>query len=110
MTKKEFCLQNEPIAAHDYYRMQIHGIEYGVEDYVYLSRIYQKTCCGATFAMFHKLKIYYDAGGNPYIKVNGRKFDGRRETLTLWLEHFIRVDNPNWVVTTISCDELKTIC
>lgn len=106
MTKKEYCLNHEPVACHDYYRMQIHGIEYGIEDYAYISRLYQKTCCGATHVMFHKVKIHYDADSNPYIIVNERKFDGSRKRLALNLDSFIRVDSP-WGMSGISCKELS---
>ncbi len=109
MTKKEYCLNNEPIACHDYYRMQIHGIEYGINDYAYISRLYQKTVCGKTCVMFHKVKINYDNDGNAYIIVNERKFDGRRHKLILSLDKFIRVNSP-WGMSGISCQELKAIC
>ena len=109
MTKREYCLNHEPVACHDYYRMQIHGIEYGIEDYVYISRLYQKTCCGATNVMFHKVKINYDADGNAYIIVNERKFDGSRKRLALNLDSFIRVDSPWGCPAHITCAELEML-
>lgn len=104
MTKKEYCLTHEAIACHDYYRMQIHGIEYGINDYAYISRLYQKTVCGKTCVMFHKVKIHYDADGESYVKVNGRKFDGKREVITLNLENFIKTNS------VITCKELEAFC
>ena len=108
MTKKEYCLKNEAIASHNYYKIQIHGIEYGIDDYVYVSRLYQKTYCGETKVMFHKVKIHCDDEGQ-YIKINGRKFDGKREILTLSLDDFIKV-NSMWGCGYITCEELKTFC
>lgn len=108
MTKKEYCLNNEAVATHNYYRMQIHGIEYGINDYVYVSRLYQKTVCGKTCVMFHKVKINYDANGEAYIIINARKFDGRRERITLNLNGFMRCYFP--FETGISCAELEAIC
>ena len=109
MTKKEYCLNNEPVACHNYYRMQIHGIEYGIEDYAYISRLYQKTACGATSVMFHKVKINTDTDGNSYIIINERKFDGKRHKITLSLDGFIKIDSP-WGMSGISCAELKALC
>lgn len=109
MTKKEYCLKNEAVAGHDYYRMQIHGIEYGINDYVYLSRLYQKSVCGATSVSFHKVKINYYADGNAYIKVTEKLFNGKKHVITLLLNNFIRVDS-GWGISVISCDELKAIC
>ena len=109
MTKKEYCLTHEPVACHNYYRMQIHGIEYGIEDYVYISRLYQKTVCGETSVMFHKVKINTDTDGNSYIIINERKFDGKRHKLTLAIDEFIRVDSP-WGMSGISCAELEALC
>lgn len=109
MTKKEYCLNNEAIASHDYYRMQIHGIEYGINDYVYLSRLYQKTCCGETKVMFHKVKVYYDTNADAYIRVTERNFDGKKHIIVLSLDSFIRIDS-GWSVPIITCKELKAFC
>lgn len=108
MTKREYCLNNEAVACHDYYRMQIHGIEHGIEDYVYLSRLYQKRYCGATSVMFHKVKVRYDKDGNSYINITERTFDGKKHVISLSLDSFIRVDS-GWGVSVISCNELKAI-
>lgn len=108
MTKKEYCLKNEAIAGHTYYRMQIHGIESGIEDYVYVSRLYQKTVCGATTVMFHKVKIHYVSAGEAYIKITERDFSGKRHTLILSLNDFVRV-NSGWGIGVITCKELEAI-
>lgn len=109
MTKKEYCLKNEAIASHNYYRMQIHGIEYGIDDYAYVSRLYQKTVCGATSVMFHKVKINYDADGNAYIKITERNFNGKKHVIELSLDGFIRVDS-GWCTPIITCKELQAFC
>ena len=106
MNKKEYCLTHEAIATHNYFGMQIHGIEYGINDYVYLSRLYQKSVCGATKVMFHKVKINYDSNGESYIVVNERTFDGKRRKIYLSIDSFIRCDSM-WGCTPISCKELE---
>lgn len=108
MTRKEYCLNNEAIACHDYYRMQIHGIEFGIDDYAYISRLYQKRLCGATCVMFHKVKIRYDMDGNAYVNITERNFDGKKHVISLMLDSFIRVDS-GWSVHVIPCAELKAI-
>ena len=67
MSKKEYCLQHPATA---YYSglggVEIHGIEYGIEDYIY--------CCRGAWTSkksYHKVKIYYSASGNAYIKIHG---------------------------------------
>lgn len=106
MTKKEYCLTNEPVACHIYYRIQIHGFEYGIEDYVYISRLYQKTVCGKTCVAFHKVKINNDIDGE-YIVINEHNFDGRQHKMFLKLDDFVRIDS-NWA-SPISCAELRTM-
>ncbi len=69
MSKKQYCLQHPATA---YYSglggVEVHGIEYGVEDYIYC-------CIGAWHGTktYHKLKVYYDAAGDAYIKYHGYK-------------------------------------
>lgn len=66
MTKKEYCKKHPATA---YYSglggVEIHGIEYGVEDHIYCT-------VGAWTAKktYHKLKVYYDASGAAYIKIH----------------------------------------
>lgn len=109
MTKREYCLTHEPVACHDYYRMQIHGIEYGINDYVYISRLYHPTICGATKAMFHKVKINYDADGTAYVKISERFYDNSRYTRRLNLDSFICVDSPWGCPAHITCAELEML-
>lgn len=108
MTKREYCLNHEPIAVHDYYRMQIHGFEYGIEDYVYISRLYQPTVCGKTKVMFHKVKINYDADGETYFTITERKYNGKAHKIVLGLNNFIRCGE--WAVSAITCKELAAFC
>ena len=70
MKKREYCLKHPAIAYYSgLYGLEIHGIEYGIEDHVYCvsgawsSPKYQK---------YHKCKIYYNENGD-YFKVNGYK-------------------------------------
>ena len=106
MTKKDYILSNEAIAGHDYYRIQIHGIENG---FAYISRLYQATYCGATKVSFHKVKINQYADGEKYIRVSERTFDGRRKELILNFNNFI-FKSSGYGVYTPSCAELKAIC
>ena len=41
MTAKEYCCTHAPIATHDYWNSYIHGVEYGINDYVYISEMLQ---------------------------------------------------------------------
>ena len=109
MTKKEYCLTHEPTAAHDYYCIYIHGIEYSISDYAYISEIYQPEYCGKKSVRFHKIKIYCDYSGNSYVILNNYTYDGKRKKLYLSLNNFIRKDS-GWCVYTPSCDDLKNIC
>lgn len=104
MTKKEYCLTNEAIATHDYYRMQLHGI---IGEYAYISRLYQPTVCGETKAMFHKVLVRYDAEGMPYINITERLYSGKKHIISLFLDSFFRVGM--WNSGIITCDELKAI-
>ena len=69
MTKKEYC-QTHPAAA--YYSglggLEIHGIEYGVSDYVYCV---SGAWGAANKRKYHKLKIYCTAYGQHYITLHG---------------------------------------
>lgn len=107
MSKKEFCLNNEAVAVHDYYKLQIHGIEYGINDYIYLSRLYQKNYCGEKYVKFHKVKIYSDIEGRQYFKLWMGNFDGSRSVHTFYIDEFIKIGV--WQVSYITCKELKEI-
>lgn len=67
MNKKEYCLKNPAIAYYSGFTgLEIHGIEYGVNDYVY--------CVSGAWGprskyKYHKLKIY----NGEYFKLHGYK-------------------------------------
>lgn len=69
MTKKEYCNNNPGMAilatsAFDGY--VIHGIEYGIDDYVYITyRVDNKIMA------YHRLKIHY--GNRTYVLLHGRR-------------------------------------
>lgn len=68
MSKKEYCLNNPATAYYSGFSgLKIHGIEYGIEDYLY--------CVSGEWSgkkSYHKLKIYYnDQGG--YVRLHGYK-------------------------------------
>ena len=80
MTKKEYFLNNTPCAKlwlgyFDYYAL--YGIEYSINDYVYITYETDKG-----IQSYHKLMIHYTAGGKAYINVHGRR---------LKLEEFYRI-------------------
>lgn len=69
MTAREYCNTHESTA---YYSglagLEIKGIEYGIEDYVY--------CVSGAWGAprlqgFHRVKVQYTAGGRAFIRVNG---------------------------------------
>lgn len=110
MTKKDYCLTHEAIAVHDYYYFQIHGIEHGIDDYVYLSRIYQpRPITDEKRVSFHKLKIYTDKEGNAFIRLRDRCFDGTIRVLTLDLDNTFMFVSTGWVTRLLSCEELASI-
>lgn len=109
MNKKEYCLTHEPVAVHDYYYMQIHGIEYGVEDYAYISRIYKpRPVTDEKKVAFHRVKINTDSDGVSFVRLTEKTYSGKRNVLTLSLDDFIHV-NSGWCGSGISCKELKNI-
>ena len=64
MTAKEYCTSHDAIA---YYSglsgLEIHGIEYGVDDYVY--------CASGAWVgkySYHRVKVLYSAKGDAYIR------------------------------------------
>ena len=73
MNKREYCENRESVA---YYSglggVEIKGIEYGIDDYVYCV----SGCFGGTAARrFHRCKIYYPANGkdSAFFRVHGHK-------------------------------------
>ena len=69
MTKKEYCINNEAIAYYSGFGgLEIHGIEYGVYDYLY--------CTSGAWTgkkSYHKLKIYYDSNFSGFVRLHGYK-------------------------------------
>lgn len=91
MTKKEYCMNNAPIASHNYYYSHIHGIEYGIPaDYVYVSQRRQMKLFGKSEWTFHKLKVKADSEGFLYIDFPERYFDGTTKRQRRYLEDYIR--------------------
>lgn len=104
MTKKDYCLQNQAVAGHDYYRMYLHGIEYGIDDYAYISRFYKETLCGKSKVSFHKVKIRYDVDGNPYVNITEKLWNGAKHRIYVQLNNFIRLNCPEFAQEDIvSC-------
>ena len=71
MTKKEYCTNNRAIAYYSGFGgLEIHGIEHGVNDYVYCTA--SAWYGGNSAKTYHKLRIYY---GEKYTYFN---FKGQR--------------------------------
>lgn len=68
MNKKEYCLTNPAIAYYSGLNgLEIHGIEYGIEDYLY--------CVSGAWGggkAYHKLKIHYNNNGG-FVRLRGYK-------------------------------------
>lgn len=69
MTKKEYCLKNPPVAYYSGFSgLEIHGIEYGIEDYLY--------CVSGAWGggkSYHRLKIHSDLKGDFFVRLYGYK-------------------------------------
>ena len=67
MNKREYCLKN-PAIAYDtgLNGLEIHGIEYGMEDYIYC-------VSGALYGAkaFHRVKVQYAWNGEAFFRVHG---------------------------------------
>lgn len=66
MTAKEYCMVHEPIAQFNIFIdevVYIYGIEYGSDNYVYLSDNWGST------KKYHKLRITY-RNGQPYVTLH----------------------------------------
>ena len=70
MNKKEYCNTNPVCAVYSfgYTELEIHGIEYGIDDYI----IYKYTD-GETVYSYHKSKIQYTASGKAYFVWRNRR-------------------------------------
>ena len=69
MTKKEYCINNKPVAYYSGLNgLEIHGIEYGINDYLY--------CTSGAWSgkkQYHKLKINYSFSDVAFIRLHGYK-------------------------------------
>ena len=68
MTKKEICLTHQVIGGwcFGYHALEVHHIEYGIEEYFY---------CHCTLGdTFHKLKVYISPSGRSYILFHSKRF------------------------------------
>lgn len=71
MNKKQYCENNPAIAYYSGFSgLEIHGIEYGIEDYIYCV---SGAWAGRSARKYHRLKIYYDNNGGAYFKLHGYK-------------------------------------
>lgn len=69
MSKRTYCESRESVAYYSGLNgLEIKGIEYGIEDYVY--------CVSGAWGggkAFHRCRIYYPASGSPFFRVHGYK-------------------------------------
>ena len=69
MNKKEYCINNKAVAYYSGFGgLEIHGIEYGVNDYLY--------CTSGAWTgkkSHHKLKIQYSTNGGAFVRLHGYK-------------------------------------
>lgn len=106
MTKaKKYCLNNEAIANHHTYYVQIHYIN---DEFVYLSELVRLNAFGKTGFKFHRCKIQYYADGTPYIRVHSIHWDGKRQSKCFLLDDFCRIGDWYWYRRPhFSCAELS---
>ena len=67
MNKREYCIKNPAIAYYSGLNgLEIHGIEYGIEDYIY--------CVSGAWGggkAFQRFKIQYTRNGAAFFRVHG---------------------------------------
>ena len=67
MTKREYCIKNPAIAYYSGLNgIEIHGIEYGIEDHVY--------CVSGAWGggkAFHRVKVQYTRKGKAFFVIHG---------------------------------------
>ncbi|RHC58320.1 hypothetical protein DW839_01840 [Enterocloster bolteae] len=69
MTAKEYCKVNPAIAyASRNAGLEIHGIEYGINDYVYAV---SGAWAGAAAHSYHRARIDYTAAGRAFFRIFG---------------------------------------
>lgn len=72
MTKKEYCMSHDSVAYYSGLNgLEIKGIEYGVNDFVYCV----SSCWygGKAARRFHRCKIYYPITESAFFRVGGYK-------------------------------------
>ena len=71
MTAKEYCM-NHPVIAYASRNagLEIHGIEYGINDYVYAV---SGAWAGTAAHSFHRARIDYTASGRAYFRIWGSR-------------------------------------
>lgn len=68
---KEYCMSHPAIAyASRNSGLEIHGIEYGVTDYVYAV---SGAWVGTAAYRFHRVRIDYTARGRAYFRIRGSR-------------------------------------
>lgn len=68
---KDYCRTNPAIAyASRNSGLEIHGIEYGVTDYVYAV---SGAWAGTAAHRFHRVRIDYTASGRAYFRIRGSR-------------------------------------
>lgn len=68
---KEYCMNHSAIAyASRNSSLEIHGIEYGVNDYVYAV---SGAWAGTAAYRFHRVRIDYTARGRAYFRIRGSR-------------------------------------
>ena len=69
MTKKEYCSANKATAYYSGFNgLEIHGIEYGINDYLYC--VSGAWYGGQAARRYHRLKINYDSKG-AFVRLHG---------------------------------------
>lgn len=71
MTAKDYCRTNPAVAyVSRNAGLEIHGIEYGVNDYVYAV---SGAWAGTAAYRFHRVRIDYTARGRAYFRIRGSR-------------------------------------
>jgi len=73
MPAREYCVLHPCIAYISALGgIEIHGIEYGINEYIYC--VSNAWYGGAAAKRYHRCKVYYTPKGNPYIQLYGQRF------------------------------------
>lgn len=89
---EKFCRENKPIGTHQYYYYFIHGYDFGIDDYAYVSVIRQRML--TKYITFHKLKIYTDCDGEMYINLPESDITSTKQwKKRIYLNDFLRTND-----------------